>query len=59
VQIISVAKSLNMTVIAEGVESETELEILKELGCDYYQGFYCEKAVPAERLVSIIDKHVC
>ena len=57
--IISVAKSLGMTVVAEGVESETELNMLKELDCDYYQGYYCEKAVPSDRLESIIDKHLC
>ena len=57
--IISVAKSLGLTVIAEGVESEEELKVLKALECDYYQGFLCEKAVPADVLADIVDHHRC
>lgn len=38
--ILSVAKSLNMKVTAEGVEKAEELETLKELGCDFAQGYY-------------------
>ena len=37
--IIYLSKKLNMKSIAEGVEAEEQLELLKELGCDYIQGF--------------------
>jgi EAL domain-containing protein (putative c-di-GMP-specific phosphodiesterase class I) len=37
--IISMAKSLALTVIAEGVESEEQLTLLAREGCDVYQGF--------------------
>jgi len=37
--IISMAKALNMRVVAEGVEQEEQLSMLSKLGCDYLQGF--------------------
>ena len=41
--IIAVADSLNIKVIAEGIETKTELDTLKELGCDYIQGYLIGK----------------
>lgn len=38
--IINIANSMNLTVITEGVETQTQLDKLKELGCDYIQGYY-------------------
>ena len=38
--IIHMAHGLNMEVIAEGVESKEQFDLLKELGCDFIQGFY-------------------
>ena len=45
--IIAVANSLNIKVLAEGIETETELSKLKELGCDYIQGYLIGKPMPA------------
>jgi diguanylate cyclase (GGDEF)-like protein len=45
--IISLAHSLQLKVVAEGVETAYQLELLRELGCDQYQGFYRSAAVPA------------
>lgn len=45
--IISLAHGLRLKVIAEGVESEEQLGILRRMGCDQYQGFYRSAAVPA------------
>jgi diguanylate cyclase len=45
--IISLAHGLRLKVIAEGVESEEQLNILRRLGCDQYQGFYRSAAIPA------------
>ncbi|MBO4429669.1 MAG: EAL domain-containing protein, partial [Clostridia bacterium] len=38
--ILGIAKNLNIPVVAEGVETETQLKMLKELGCTLVQGYY-------------------
>lgn len=45
--ILTLAKSLGLTTIAEGVESRKQLELLKTLDCDQAQGFYFAKPMPA------------
>jgi diguanylate cyclase (GGDEF)-like protein len=54
--IISLAHSLRLRVVAEGVETSQQLEFLRELGCDQYQGFYCSPAVPADDFVALITR---
>ena len=51
--IISLAHGLRLKVIAEGVESEEQLAILKRMGCDQYQGFYRSAAVPAATIETL------
>lgn len=46
--IISMAHSLNLKTIAEGVETEEQLEILKELNCDYIQGWLWGRSESAD-----------
>ena len=46
--IIDIAKYLNVPVIAEGVETEEQLEALREMGCAYVQGYYFSMPVPAD-----------
>jgi len=49
--IVMLAKSLGMAVIAEGVETKEQMEILRELGCEYGQGYYFSKPLePAQAL---------
>ena len=38
--ILGIAKNMNIPAIAEGVETEGQLKILRELGCDLVQGYY-------------------
>ena len=45
--IIAMAGSLNIQVIAEGVESKEQIDFLKQRGCSQYQGFYFSKPLSA------------
>jgi EAL domain-containing protein (putative c-di-GMP-specific phosphodiesterase class I) len=54
--IISLAHSLRLRVVAEGVETAQQLDFLRELGCDQYQGFFCSPAVPAEAFAALITR---
>ncbi|MFD2417673.1 sensor domain-containing protein [Amycolatopsis pigmentata] len=51
--IIAMAHAVELTVVAEGVENATQLELLRDLGCDQAQGFYLGKPLPAEELWGI------
>lgn len=56
---IDLAHNLGLKVIAEGVESEAALEMLKNLGCDMAQGFYISKPLSADDITAIyIDKSI-
>jgi diguanylate cyclase (GGDEF)-like protein len=50
--IIVMAHKLNIEVVAEGVESHEQYKILKQMGCDYVQGYYFTKPLPLEDLIS-------
>ncbi len=47
--VIQIAKSMNMETIAEGVEYENQSKILKDMGCDYIQGYLYGKPMPAHQ----------
>ena len=54
--VVLLAKSLGLKIVAEGVETEEQLLMMRSLGCDLIQGFYFSKPVPgdeyAEKLAS-------
>ena len=52
--VVTVAKSLNMDVTAEGVETEGQLAELRALGCDRWQGFLFARPVTAERVAPLL-----
>ena len=54
--IIDLAQHLNMDVVAEGVETVEQLEILKEYKCDTIQGYLYSKPVPANEFVALLKK---
>jgi EAL domain-containing protein (putative c-di-GMP-specific phosphodiesterase class I) len=48
--LITVIHNLNIKIVAEGIETFAELEILKEMGCDFIQGFYFSQPLKASDL---------
>jgi EAL domain-containing protein (putative c-di-GMP-specific phosphodiesterase class I) len=56
--IISLAHSLRLKVVAEGVETVGQLEQLRELGCDQYQGFYRSAAVQASDIEASVRSSI-
>ncbi|MGJ8694591.1 MAG: putative bifunctional diguanylate cyclase/phosphodiesterase [Thalassotalea sp.] len=52
--IIGLGKALNMNVLAEGVETEQELNCLMSLGCYQYQGYYFSKPLPFEQFIQLL-----
>lgn len=49
--IVNMARALALRVVAEGVETQEQLAILRELGCDEYQGFLFSRPLPGDDLV--------
>jgi diguanylate cyclase (GGDEF)-like protein/PAS domain S-box-containing protein len=52
--VISLAHSLMLKVVAEGVETEAQVNLLTQHGCDEFQGYFFSKAVPASELEALI-----
>lgn len=48
--VVTLGQALKMQVVAEGVETPEELAMIKELGCDYAQGYFFAKPMPLEDL---------
>ena len=48
--IVALGKNLGLSLIAEGVELKEQFDILKQLGCERFQGFYFSKAKAGNEL---------
>ncbi len=49
--IVAMADSLGLEVVAEGVETEAQRDIIKEIGCDYMQGYLFGRPMPADEML--------
>lgn len=54
--IIDLGNTLRMTTIIEGVETSEQVERFRKLGCDFFQGFFFSRPVPAETLYALLKK---
>jgi EAL domain-containing protein (putative c-di-GMP-specific phosphodiesterase class I) len=55
--IIAMARSLDLKVVAEGVETAEHLDVLRTLACDEYQGYYFSRPIPAEDFAQLWTRH--
>jgi EAL domain-containing protein (putative c-di-GMP-specific phosphodiesterase class I) len=53
--IIAMARTLGLSVVAEGVETEEQLAFLRNQGCEEYQGFLFSRPVPAAAFAGLLD----
>lgn len=51
--ILALSRSLRLEVVAEGVETQEQFDLLRRLGCGYVQGFYFSPPVSAEAFVDV------
>ena len=54
--VLDIARYLKVPVVAEGVETEGQLQMLKDAGCDLIQGYYFSRPVPPEEFEKLIIK---
>ena len=54
--VITLARALNVTVVAEGVETEQQRELLRGMKCDRIQGYIASKPLPAARIASLLAR---
>ena len=53
---MDIAAHLQVPVVAEGVETESQYKFLKELGCDIIQGYYFAKPVPVDQFEALMKE---
>ena len=56
--VVEMAKSLGVPVVAEGVENEKQYQLLRQADCDFVQGYYFSKPLPADDFEAFIEKRV-
>lgn len=52
--IVALARTLHLTTVAEGVESEEQLELVREMGCDEAQGYIIARPMPGDELQKLL-----
>jgi EAL domain-containing protein (putative c-di-GMP-specific phosphodiesterase class I) len=54
--VLQLGESLQLEVIAEGVETEAQFSLLKSLGCKYFQGYYFSHPQPVDSLMGLLSE---
>ena len=50
------SNNLEMGLLAEGVETKEQIELLQSIGCDQVQGYYYAKPMPEEEFYALLEK---
>ena len=53
-----IARFLHLQIVAEGVETERQVALLREIGCDLVQGYYFSKPLPAEEFTALFENEL-
>ena len=56
--IVSMGRALRIGVVAEGVETQAQRQVLQDMGCDCYQGFLCAPALPAAEFRALLARQL-
>jgi EAL domain-containing protein (putative c-di-GMP-specific phosphodiesterase class I) len=54
--IVMLAKSLGLKVTAEGIETQNQLDIIRQLGCEFGQGYLFDKPLPADEATDLLTR---
>jgi len=55
--IMAMARALGLVVTAEGIENETQFNLLKNMNCDEIQGYYVSKPIPMDEFINLLEKY--
>ena len=55
-QVVTMADKLDLGLLAEGVETKEQTELLRSIGCDQVQGYYYAKPMPEEEFFALLQK---
>lgn len=55
-QVVAMANKLDLGLLAEGVETKEQVELLQSIGCDQVQGYYYAKPMPEEEFFALLEK---
>jgi len=55
-QIVNLTQMLEMSTVAEGIETEGQYDSLIEMGCKYGQGYYLSKPMEIDQFVDLLSK---
>lgn len=55
-QVVTMANKLQLGLLAEGVETKEQIELLQSIGCDQVQGYYYAKPMPEDDFFALLEK---
>lgn len=56
--VVKLAKWMNLSTVAEGVETKAQVERLREVGCDYAQGYFFSRPLPVEKFEALMKQEL-
>ena len=55
---LAVARHFRLKVVAEGVESQDQVDYMREIGCEFAQGFFYSRAISADTILDYLARDV-